>query len=917
MAAEFHKPGLYKWKRQANPRVIHSSQRVHNDNDIQNWLKKVEDASNTAAELTFGNHPTGRNRGKRTALYAKDEVRYEDEACTEAEELLNQWMTEKVLINDEIDDEYVSDVWKQKAIESNVRHEWDNLLDDSVEEYPVSSRNSRTEKSPDPYSHLYDDNEDDAVASILQTMMKKEFVKDNFKKDLGFEENRPDPRMKMELRHKQVKENREKREKEIERARRDKQSKKDAHLQAKKIVLQEERDKDMKIKKEEQEIQKEMVRIRKQLQADRRRKEEEKLRHEEEALQKEMKTQSEIEKMREREGLLILKHQKSIEERKKFVMQKMSEIQTKQASNNMRLLHQHFTAWYDVILQRRLVIGKSKKNQAASRHYHTSLLQKYFTSWVIWIQQEQDKRQLEEAQNVTRQKMMALLEKAATGQLWQNGEGDKLSNEVLPAGRGGSQSARNMADNHKIDELFAQNNQNRPTMSSQNGPLASKSESSIGKGKNTHPRIPTQAWQVNRKHLNLTADEIASLGGGDIDFNSHVSDKSVRKRFGTQPWMNTHFIVNNFENRYTAQQKILTEQQNQLKEQKRLIQDLQYQQNQQNLKAQLESGESRNHKSNQGQSESDNNHNLETVRTDYTVQSTAPKSISTARSDISSTTVHTNISKTTNISSSNMEERAAERARLRREREEKKRLQEEEALARLAVEEAERKKAEEEEKKAKVEAYREKKRLEKQKEEERHKELEKLKEQNKLADNHYLKSIIKYRGLLPFKKNVQLAKDNEEKASHHYSTVTLKKVVLSWYEHVKLVMEEKYAMADQMRKFLLIKHSFKHWTLYKHRMRILEEKADNYRNKIITSTIITVWLDYTTDEKMLYWQKERQAKEHYLWYLQKKTLLAWRGLPEKLKMDREKEKRREEMRRKVQSMLPDFESNVRKSGNFI
>ena len=48
-------------------------------------------------------------------------------------------------------------------------------------------------------------------------------------------------------------------------------------------------------------------------------------------------------------------------------------------------------------------------------------------------------------------------------------------------------------------------------------------------------------------------------------------------------------------------------------------------------------------------------------------------------------------------------------------------------------------------------------------------------------------------------------------------------------------------------------------------MSILEERADNYRMKKLQSTILLVWLDYTTEEKMAYWQKERQANEHYLW----------------------------------------------------
>ena len=55
----------------------------------------------------------------------------------------------------------------------------------------------------------------------------------------------------------------------------------------------------------------------------------------------------------------------------------------------------------------------------------------------------------------------------------------------------------------------------------------------------------------------------------------------IRRRFGTQPWMNRHYTVNNFEHRFTAQQRLLKEQQSEIKEQKRMIQELMYAQQQQ------------------------------------------------------------------------------------------------------------------------------------------------------------------------------------------------------------------------------------------------------------------------------------------------------------------------------------------------
>ena len=58
----------------------------------------------------------------------------------------------------------------------------------------------------DPFSLLNAD-EDAVIDSILRGMLDKKLVNDEFKSDLGFNDDKkkePDPRMKMQLRHQQV-----------------------------------------------------------------------------------------------------------------------------------------------------------------------------------------------------------------------------------------------------------------------------------------------------------------------------------------------------------------------------------------------------------------------------------------------------------------------------------------------------------------------------------------------------------------------------------------------------------------------------------------------------------------------------------------------------------------------------------------
>lgn len=48
---------------------------------------------------------------------------------------------------------------------------------------------------------------------------------------------------------------------------------------------------------------------------------------------------------------------------------------------------------------------------------------------------------------------------------------------------------------------------------------------------------------------------------------------------------------------------------------------------------------------------------------------------------------------------------------------------------------------------------------------------EKLRQQNVKADEHYIKSIMKYRGLLPFKRLADITKKNELRAIGHHKSL--------------------------------------------------------------------------------------------------------------------------------------------------
>ena len=76
-----------------------------------------------------------------------------------------------------------------------------------------------------------------------------------------------------------------------------------------------------------------------------------------------------------------------------------------------------------------------RKNQQAQKHYRCTMLKKYLTAWQLYVHQEVERREMEETQNRTRSKMMALLDAAATGKLWNEKKADEEEENKKVSGR--------------------------------------------------------------------------------------------------------------------------------------------------------------------------------------------------------------------------------------------------------------------------------------------------------------------------------------------------------------------------------------------------------------------------------------------------------------------------------------------------
>ncbi|KAJ7424641.1 coiled-coil domain-containing protein 191 isoform X2 [Willisornis vidua] len=177
-----------------------------------------------------------------------EQLQDHDEACEEAQELLSNWMESKLQLE-------LSD--------------GEGEVDSVLLEEPCAAP-PKYEQFDDLCSYLEREMESSSVQKYLQHLLQSEAVNCGIVKLLRLEDIREkqkvaDPRIIMELRHKQVKENRMRHQKALELQRQEESLKKALLSEAKLRAQEEDRKKALKAKKEEEEIQREMVKLRKEM----------------------------------------------------------------------------------------------------------------------------------------------------------------------------------------------------------------------------------------------------------------------------------------------------------------------------------------------------------------------------------------------------------------------------------------------------------------------------------------------------------------------------------------------------------------------------------------------------------------------------------------------------------------------------
>ncbi|KAM4701825.1 coiled-coil domain-containing protein 191 [Discoglossus pictus] len=869
------RPELYRWKRMSKKS---SSKPVFDYDNVEHWIK---------------HNP--RHRAPALDLESADQLYDHDDAYNEAQDLLSEWMNTKLKLE---------------------------LISEDEEEPGKASAEITAPNPPDfvkynrfddLYNYLEQETENSTAQEFLQELLQKEVVSSGILEDLRSDKDskakkQRDPRLTMELRHQQVKENRAKRQKELEKQRQERTLKKCALSQARVLVQEEHKKKALQDKKEEEEIQREMVKLRKEMSE--RRKIMEEARKMEWKRQEMENASKPPERIPPQSG-----SQKEVNEKRKLEKQaKIKEMLSQLYAENHKCLQKYFSAWYKLVLDRRVKMGKARaladwkhqlrvfrawrdqvwarkldretnklemelrdqnrKQQLASESYRKRLLRHCLVEWQLWARANKERRELEERKEETKRKMAALLDAASLlGVSKGNGEDHRDTNMGSPA--------------NKDQQMEGSSAPETPAKATPVQP----------------PKVLKHAWQVTRQHAALSAEELVDQRlQPPTDLHQPATQRKAPP-YGEK-----------FENRHTFQQQMIEEQRRQLQEQKEVIMGLMENQRLIITKQEADRATAVTAALNSQGPPSRQTHrrgsdvgaaakqagtlSSPSVASDRRLSSPSQSCLSTARTLGTPSTHHPVIKA--------MEERAAQRTERKRELEEMKRKREEEKLAQLKAEEEDRLQKLAAEREAQLERKREEKRLQKQKELEKQMRLQRQQELEEKARGHYRKILLRSWGLRPWKRLMVQSRQDMERAEKHYSLVNQRRCLLGWRQAVQDVLNEKNSRAEELWCRILLRRSFQHWVKYKDYLSIQDERVSRRYKSALQRKIFLAWLDLAQEEKIALWEKQRIAAEHN----QRRILLTafriWKQFPQYMKDLKLKEERREMLRKKVAEMLPDF-----------
>uniref|UniRef100_A0A674D6N5 Coiled-coil domain containing 191 n=1 Tax=Salmo trutta TaxID=8032 RepID=A0A674D6N5_SALTR len=814
-------------------------------------MKTVEMASDFALTEVFSlkkPHPVISSQSM--ALHSTEQLLDHDQAYGEAQALLSDWMNSKLRLEMEMEEEEDVIVSPEK---------------NSPEAITPSVSFS------DLYSHLAEEEESSAVNNFLQDLMEREVVDSGIVEDLVLDSEerdrrmRRDPSLTMEARHRQVRENRARRDAERERLHRERVARRQAREEAQRREQGEERRRRQEARRQEEMVQQEMVRLRHETEE----------RRNLEQLARQMERERIARKTAAKSSLVLQPGPSFSTAQKQHDTERplrLKQAEVKVQMHNLKCLQRHFSGWYSVLLERRLQMGKA----AALCDWRRQL--RAWRDWwaLVWAGREQREAERTEEELRTQKRCCQvamvsdrrrLLRRCLSDwRLWCRAERErrellsqqqetrrKMTALINAAATG---KLKMMEETHTPEPITALP---EPSDQSETVELVSDTCRALPLRKVNTNKLGavvrhTLPWQVTRRNAALSAGELrrARQRGevGDGDGSVGAAPRSHRAAV----------CGGRFERRHASQQQTIAAQRMLLREQQKQIARLQEEQSMMGLRQEAQ-----------------------TATQIAVPASPRPRGMTSDPKEPRLVPLHITMG-------TQVRRRGTQVAQLK-----------------TAVKERQRE--EEDEKRRAMERRREEKRQEREREQENQCRLEREQQLQTQAQQHYHRTLLLRRGLEPWKRLVAQSQANIQLARAHHKQSLLRRCTLSWQQVAGESLAQKWASADQLHQHILLRKSLGNWKRLKDHRIVLEGRAERFWRTHTLKRALIGLLDHVTQERMADWDREQQAQEHSTRRAVRSCFQAWRRYPGWVREERERETRRDRLRRRVAEVLPDFRSS--------
>ena len=803
----------------------------------------------------------------------------DDDVCAEAQELLSEWMNQKMR-NDLLSEDEVggdSSSWDAGSSHQFMEHcrEVCGVPDYHVDNVDLSVMDS-----------------DSAVNTVIKKLMKTPISVGSTNDDSAFINKKKNPVLAMNIRHQQIKEAQVRRREETKRRQAEMANQREKKKMLRKLKEIEEQKRVLKEKMEEEAIQEEMRKIKFEIQLKKQQKKLAQVTSEENVDPNVAKSTASI----PQQPIIPDKVPKDIKPSpsvmsqevnqeacaKKEFINRVSLLQEFVKKQNIRAKRKCFNAWFRIVIDKQAMVGKAKAlsdwkcmqvtwsawrkytlqqiaerssdrfrqqiqhtkrlTNMADRQNRSKLLRKYFNGWRKFVKIKQFTADIQDQKEKTKAKMQAFLEALHTKSK------QDLIVQSLEDGKVSDEDDENAA--HGVEVVVKAS---YTTAGSSNQSSAVKPSSK-------------QAWQLTTKDIDkLTVNDVLKLNAEkQEEFQS-----SITRLNGLQK--------GNFDiERYNQQKKMISKQKQLIVQQNKMIGQLKQQQKTSAIK------------------QAKSSPRVSTTNTIPIKVLTEPKPSTVAPVPKRPKAVLA------------MEQRAQERLQKRLDLEERRKEKEKERLAKIQQEEEERLRQEELEKQERIKKVREEKRLKAQKEREKLEFQAWLKEARFKADAHYKTKLLSRYGLKPLMNVVLVARNKVQIADSHYHGEICSKIFNSWLVHVKNITMEANSKADALKRRHLIKNCFQNWKKYKEIMTIQEQKAAIHYNGVLKSKYLKFWERFAIDEKLRLWDYDEQARVYHEKAVMRHGLHAFRNNVKYARLEKERSVRLATIHMRVMEMLPDF-----------